>query len=247
MYQTNDTKLSSQKQLCGHRGIPSKAPENTLTGFRLAHTLGATWIETDVQLTVDQVPVIIHDRKVNRTTNGRGIVGEMTAEHLSRLDAGSWFSKEFAGEKIPTLKETLALCLELELSLNLEIKRHPGDSAKALIQAVVDVVKSANFPLKKLVFSSFSEEALKLCRKYYPEARRGFITEKRNIDFPFLIDSYGLYSVHLDHRITNAELVKQLRHSGVSVAIWTMNDASKADYFYNIGVDNIMSDCVDWF
>lgn len=243
----NAKKSPSQRQLSGHRGIPSKAPENTLAGFRLAHKLGADGIETDVQLTVDRVPVIIHDRKVNRTTNGRGIVSEMTAEHISRLDAGSWFSDEFRGEPVPTLLDTLSLCRELGLSLNLELKLHPGNSVEELVREVAGVVKSVSFPLKKLIFSSFSREALELCRQYYPEARRGYITENRNLDIPFLMAACDLYSVHLNHKIASAGLVSQLKNAGVYVAIWTMNDASKADYFYDNGVDNIMSDYVDAF
>lgn len=243
----NTQKTSSQRLLSGHRGIPSKAPENTLAGFRLAHELGANWIETDVQLTADLVPVIIHDRKVDRTTNGKGVVSEMTAEHISRLDAGNWFGEKYTDEPVPTLLETLELCKKLDLSLNLELKLHPGNSVEELVREVVEVIKPADFPLEKLVFSSFSREALEFCRQYYPKARRGFITENRDLDFPSLMDTCELYSVHLNHKIASAELVSQLKNAGVSVAIWTLNDASKADYFYKNGVDNIMSDYVDKF
>ena len=238
-------KISSPGLLTGHRGIPSKAPENTLAGFRLASQNGATWIETDVQLSVDRVPVIIHDHKVNRTTNGRGFVGEMTAEHLSRLDAGSWFAEEYAGEPVPTLKETLELCLELNLCLNLELKLHPGDSIETLVDQVICVVKLADFPLDRLVFSSFSREAIECCRQIYPQARRGFITGDCNLDIETLIESCDLYSIHLNHRIATPELVTRLKEKGLMVAIWTMNDASRAEHFFDIGVDNIMSDIVD--
>ena len=240
-------KLSSQKLLTGHRGIPSQAPENTLSGFRLARTMGATWIETDVQLTADLIPVIIHDQKVNRTTNGKGVVSDMTAEQISRLDAGSWFTKEYAGEKIPTLQQTLELCIELNLSLNLELKLHYGNSVEELIKQVVRVIKSANFPLDKLVLSSFSREAVELCHHHFPEARRGFITEDKKLDIKPLIESCDLYSVHLNHRIVTPELINQLKGNGVVVAIWTMNDTARAEYFFNMGVDNIMSDIVDQF
>lgn len=240
-------KPSSQRLLTGHRGIPSKAPENTLAGFRLASQNGASAIETDVQLTADLVPVIFHDRKVNRTTNGTGLLGEMTAEHISRLDAGSWFSDEYTGERIPTLEETLELCIELGLSLHLELKIHPGNNIEALVKQVTNVVKSANFPLGQLVFSSFSRDATELCRQMYPQARRGFITENRNFDIESLMATCDLYSVHLHHRIATPERVSQLKEKGLTVIIWTMNDASRADYFFDIGVDNIMSDIVDLF
>lgn len=245
--QIKEVNLSSHKLLTGHRGIPSKAPENTLAGFRMAAQNGASWIETDVQLTADLVPIIIHDRKVNRTTNGKGAISEMTAEHISRLDAGSWFSEEYTGEKVPTLQETLELCVELGLSLNLELKLHHGNNIEELVEQVVHIIKSANFPLDRLVLSCFSSEALELCRLYYPEVRLGFITEDRNLDIETLIKSCDLYSMHLNHRIATPERVSTLKEKGLMVAIWTMNDASRAEHFFSIGVDNIMSDIVDLF
>ena len=246
-FQEKKVNPTSQRLLTGHRGIPSKAPENTLAGFQLASQNGASWIETDVQLTVDRVPVIFHDREVSRTTDGKGIVSEMTAEHISRLDAGSWFDKAYTEERVPTLQETLGLCLELDLSLHLELKIHPGNSVEELVREVVNVIKSGNFPLEKLVLSSFSREALEYCLQYYPEARRGFITKDRKLDLSVLMSTCELYSVHLNHKIATPKLVSKLKNAGISVAIWTMNDPSRADYFYDNGVDNIMSDCVGAF
>src|SRR6266702_780459 len=90
-----------------HRGASGNAPENTLAAFRKAVALGATFIETDLQLSRDARFVAIHDATVNRTTNGQGAVHDMTLADLRRLDAGSWFGSEFAGERIPTLEEIL--------------------------------------------------------------------------------------------------------------------------------------------
>ena len=238
---------ASQRLLSGHRGIPSQAPENTLTSFQLACEKGASWIETDVQLSADKVPVIIHDRKVNRTTDGKGVVSEMMAKDIFRLDAGSWFDKTFKGETVPSLEETLALCLKLGLSLNLELKIHTGNSVEELAQQVTSVVKFANFPLDSLIFSSFSQEALKYCQQLYPEARRGIITEDNHLDIEPLIKAYDLYSVHLHHKLATPGQVNALKEKGIMVAIWTMNDASKSGHYFDMGVDNIMSDNVDLF
>ena len=87
-----------------HRGASGHAPENTLAAFRKAIVQGATFIETDLQLSRDARFVAIHDATVDRTTGGRGAVHDLTLADLRRLDAGSWFSSEFAGERIPTLE-----------------------------------------------------------------------------------------------------------------------------------------------
>ena len=244
---TTKTFTPQIKLLTGHRGLPSQAPENTLASLRLAHEKGAHWVEVDIQLTCDYTPIIIHDRKVNRTTNGRGLVCEMTDEHISRLDAGSWYSKDFSGEPIPTLRDTFKLCMELGLTLNLELKVHPGDDVEQLVARVVSVIDQAHFPLDQLVLSSFSVDAIKYCQSFIPKARRGLISNSRKTDFLAMIESCRLFSVHLDYRIARPELVNQLKNAGVLVAIWTMNDASRAEYFYSIGVDNIMSDVIDTF
>ena len=99
-----------------------RAPENTLAGLRKAHELGARWVEFDVMLTRDGVPVLIHDETLQRTTDGRGRVARHTAAELGLLDAGAWFAPEFAGERVPTLAEAVAVLLELGLNANVEIK-----------------------------------------------------------------------------------------------------------------------------
>jgi glycerophosphoryl diester phosphodiesterase len=89
-----------------HRGASGHAPENTMAAFKKAVALGATFIETDLQLSRDAHFVAIHDATLDRTTNGSGAVHDMTLAELRRLDAGSWFGSEYAGERIPTLGET---------------------------------------------------------------------------------------------------------------------------------------------
>ena len=90
-----------------HRGARGHAPENTMAGMRKAVELGARWIEFDVKLTADDEPVLFHDDTVNRTTDGKGPVARMTLEEIRKLDAGRWFSPDFAGEPVPTLAEAM--------------------------------------------------------------------------------------------------------------------------------------------
>ena len=109
-----------------HRGASGHAPENTLAAFKRAVALGATFIETDLQLTRDSRLVAMHDATVNRTTNGQGKVHDLTLMELRRLDAGSWFGSEFAGERIPTMDDILEFSKKHDVVFYLELK--PGGS-----------------------------------------------------------------------------------------------------------------------
>src|SRR5256712_11990174 len=111
----------------GHRGASGHAPENTLAAFGKAVSLGAAFIETDLQLSRDAHFVAIHDATVNRTTNGKGTVHDLTLAELRQLDAGSWFGSEFAGERIPTLEEILQFSNKNDVVFYLELK--PGGSS----------------------------------------------------------------------------------------------------------------------
>src|SRR5258707_13823547 len=105
-----------------HRGASGNAPENTLAAFKKAVALGAPFIETDLQLSRDAHFVAIHDATVNRTTNGQGAVHDMKLAELRRLDAGSWFGSEFAGERIPTLEEILEFSKKTDVVFYLGMK-----------------------------------------------------------------------------------------------------------------------------
>ena len=114
------TTLPGLAPVIGHRGAAGCAPENTLASFRKAREQGAAWVEFDVMLSRDEVPVLIHDETLERTTNGRGRVNQLTAAELQSLDAGCRFGPEFVGEPIPTLEAAVAVLLELGLGANLQ-------------------------------------------------------------------------------------------------------------------------------
>jgi glycerophosphoryl diester phosphodiesterase len=228
--------------ITGHRGAAALAPENTLAGIQKAVESGIKWIEIDTQLCADNIPVIIHDKTVRRCTNGKGRVGDLTLAELKVLDAGSWFSNEFAGETIPTLEEALLACQENGLNMNLEIKIHKEHEVKPLVEKVVETVKHLNYPIEKLLFSSFSQTALTHCQALYPEVRRGFITERKPSNMLDAVKPLGLYSLHIDHRILNEKLAKSIKEMGLILMIWTLNDPKKVDKFTAWGVDNIITD-----
>lgn len=152
----------SLPQLIAHRGAPRVAPENTLAALEAAYQRGATWVECDVQLTADGIPVIFHDDTLQRTTNGRGRLCTFRYEELATLDAGRWFSAAFAGEPIPRLEDWLALALRHQMGVNLELKLDARDSrVQPLVEAVMQVL-TKQWPLSAPppLLSSFSAEVV---------------------------------------------------------------------------------------
>jgi glycerophosphoryl diester phosphodiesterase len=120
----------------GHRGTTKFAPENTLAAFDKAIAMGARVVEMDVRMTADGVFIVMHDARVDRTTNGRGAVSEMTLADIKALDAGAWFAPEFAGEQVPTLREALRH-VKGRAGVDIDFKAGPADSAER-IAAILD-------------------------------------------------------------------------------------------------------------
>lgn len=233
--------------ITGHRGAAALAPENTLASIKKAAEVGVSWVEIDTQLSADGIPVVIHDETVNRCTNGKGKIANLSLAELKELDAGSWFSPEFSGEQIPTLAEACEACLALGLTLNLELKIHHDKQIEPLVNAVVDLLKEKEFPLDKLLFSSFQKRALELCQQQMPSVRRGFICEVWNDYSLTSIEASQPYSVHIDHRILTPTIAKSIKDAGYVLKIWTLNKADKAQHFFDMGVDNIITDTPDKF
>ena len=127
--------------MIGHRGAAGAAPENTLASIRKAREFGATWIEFDVKLTKDGHAILFHDDCLERTTDGRGTVAATTLAQIRRLDAGGWFGPAFRGEPVPTLEQALALCAELGLGINVEIKpcaKREVETAQVTVSTLLD-------------------------------------------------------------------------------------------------------------
>ncbi len=237
--------IKSTIMITGHRGAALLAPENTLVGIERAAQSGAQWVEIDTQLTADDIPVIIHDQSVNRCTNGEGKVSELDLKTLKTLDAGSWFHNDFAGTRIPTLVEALNKCVELNLSLNLEIKLYGDDQAERLVKAVAETITTHQYPLDRLLISSFSADVLSLCRRYLPKVRLGYICEQWHDDILEKLNPLDLFSVHIDHKALTPNIAKSILKQGFILKIWTLNDPEKVQYFYDLGVNNIITDMPD--
>jgi glycerophosphoryl diester phosphodiesterase len=224
-----------------HRGASGYAPENTLAAFRRAVSLGANFIETDLQLSRDARFVAIHDDSVDRTTNGKGRVHDLTLAELRRLDAGSWFASEFGGEQIPTLEEILDLCKKHDVVFYLELK--PGGSwggEHALISALRE---SGEIP--RTVVISFDASMLQKLRQIEPTLMTGLLYEGK-LDHP--VDKaveVGARQLAVRGDLVTPALLANSRKRDLQVVCWTVNHPAHMRMLVEAGVDGIMSDYPD--
>jgi glycerophosphoryl diester phosphodiesterase len=207
-----------------HRGWSGKAPENTLAAFRLALAEPAVaWMELDVQLSRDGVPVVIHDETLQRTTNGTGRVRDWTAKELSRLDAGSWFHPDFAGETVPTLEQVLELAGG-RCRLNIELKTEEAESAwcERLARNVTDLLKARRLE-RDAVITSFDPRCLQAVRKFAPDVRTGLIAGKRKPDLVRFLCALGASFLSIAFRHLHPVLLDECARHDVDVMVWTVN------------------------
>ncbi|WP_287129803.1 glycerophosphodiester phosphodiesterase family protein [Candidatus Cyanaurora vandensis] len=216
----------------GHRGAMGHAPENTLLGFEVALALGAAAVELDVQLAADGV-VVIHDETVDRTTNGRGAVGDLTVAQLQTLDAGSHFKPEFAGAVIPTLEEVLVwakdrLPVVIELKFTARIER--------LTQACLEVVDRLEMS-SKVVFISFDHQALWEIKQQRPTWETGILYVGRVMDPAGLARSAQADGLMPNFHYLTPDLVHQAHQAGLWVSTWTPNTELELQRTIALGVD----------
>lgn len=227
--------------LIAHRGASGYAPENTLAAFRKAVAMGLGFIETDLQLSRDARFVAIHDDTVNRTTNGQGTVHDMTLADLRRLDAGSWFGSEFAGERIPTLEEILDFARKHDVVFYLEMK--PGGSwggEHALISALRESGEIA-----RTVVISFDPVILEGVRKIEPTIMAGLLYEGQISDPLNKALEIGARQIAVRGDLVTPRLLKEARERDLQVVCWTVNHPAHMRLLAEAGVDGIMSDYPD--
>jgi glycerophosphoryl diester phosphodiesterase len=198
------------KQIIAHRGSSVDRPENTLASTLRAIEAGATAVEVDVRTTRDGHLVLSHDATLDRTTDGTGPIGEKTLEEIRRLDAGSWFDKRYAAERMPTLNEVLAICRG-KIDVLLDLKETGDDYARR----VADVVKKYGEPSRTIVGVRSVEQA-ELFRKLLPQARRiGLIATPAEIE---RYAATGVESIRLWPKwLTNDTLIERVRKAGVGL------------------------------
>lgn len=228
-------------QIIAHRGAPRLCPENTLSSFRGASHLNATWLEFDIQPCSTGEWVVIHDETVDRTSNGQGQVNLLPYEYLKTLDAGSWFHPQFKGEPLPLLSDTLPLLKTLNLHPNIEIKTErtlKHSELEALLQLLDNWPNSLLPPL----LSSFNIDVLRQVQEYRKDFPLGWIIDRFPKDFKKMITSLDLFSIHCNYENLQKEEMALCINQNLKLLVYTVNDSLLAKKLFDDGVWAIFSD-----
>jgi glycerophosphoryl diester phosphodiesterase len=225
----------------GHRGAAGRAPENTLAGLRKAKELGCLWVEFDARLTADGVPVLCHDARLERTTNGAGLISALPFSAVRDCDAGIRFGPEFTGESVPTLTEALLLCAALGLAANIELKADHGRHYATGAAVAADLKQLAG-RLPPLLVSSFHPWALTAFARACdaPLGALFRLVPRRRQE---LAQDHGV--IGADHRRLTRRQVGRIRDAGHQLAAFTVNDPARARQLYAWGVTSVFSDVPD--
>ncbi|MBT2291005.1 glycerophosphodiester phosphodiesterase [Paenibacillus albidus] len=226
-----------------HRGASAACPENTMAAFRKALALGATGIETDVQMTRDGALVLIHDETLNRTTNSSGYIKDKTLREVLEADAGSWFGEQFKNEPVPVLEDLLELLKAEDTILNIELKNgtflYPGMEEK-----VIAAVRAFGMS-DRVVLSSFNHYSLAYCKTLAPEIRTGILYMEglyRPWDYAATLSADAL---HANHQAVLPEFVAAAAELGIVYHPFTVNDPDRMKFLIEAGVSGIITDHPD--
>jgi glycerophosphoryl diester phosphodiesterase len=231
-----------QPVIFAHRGASAQAPENTLAAFELALEHGADAIELDVQLSADGHVIVIHDDTVDRTTGAHGAVKEMKLADLRALDAGSFMSGRFSGEKIPLLEEVFE-AVGRRTFINVELKNYDAPKSH-LVESVCMLVKKHNLQ-KRILFSSFYPTNLSKARSFLPEVPRGLLATEdwRGVWVRSFIFAFGDYAaLHPSLINVTPQQVQRAHRLKRRVHVWTVNDEADMRRLFHWGVDGIFTD-----
>ncbi|HSQ71080.1 MAG TPA: glycerophosphodiester phosphodiesterase [Rubrivivax sp.] len=230
-----------------HRGAGKLAPENTLAAFRVGASHGYRAFECDVKLSADGVPFLLHDTTLDRTTSERGVAGECAWDELSRIDAGGWHSRAFAGEPMPSLDAVARYVQRNGFALNVEIKPTPAlehATGHAVGTACVRLWRDAGTPL---LFSSFRPEALQGAREAAPQIPRALLVDAPRPGWLETAQSLDCVAVVTNYSLMDTTLVARLHRAGLRALCYTVNDPAEARRLVALGIDGIITDAVDRF
>lgn len=219
----------------GHRGAMGYEPENTLLSFKKALELGADAVELDVYVCKTGELVVIHDDKVDITTNGKGYVMEKTFDELRILNAGK-------GEKIPTLREVFDL-INRKIKINIELKG--VGTAKPVSDLIEDYVGNNGWKYDDFFVSSFNHYELSEFKKINPNIKIGALIVGIPIGFAEFAEKMNADSVNLCVEFINQEFVDDAHRRGMKVYVWTVNDADEIKRIKSLSVDGIFSNFPD--
>lgn len=220
-------RLAERPLILGHRGAPLEAPENTFASFRRAIERGADGVELDVQRSADEVPIVIHDLTLDRTTNGRGEVAGLPWRALARLDAGE-------GEPLRRLREVADWAAGARAWLNVELKT-AGIEARTLA-----VLRRARV-LRRTLVSSFLPTAVLEVGRLAPRVKRALVTESWDPIVAGLVRDAGAGGVCIERRLASPALIDELSAAGLFTVVWTVDEQAEIESVLRMGVAAVIT------
>jgi glycerophosphoryl diester phosphodiesterase len=219
----------------GHRGANGYEPENTLISFEKAIEMGADGIELDVHLSLDGYLVVIHDETIDRTTDGKGVVNQMTLAELKSFRINK-------NLKIPTLEEVLDL-VNQSCFVNIELKNH--EASEKVVQLIEHYISDKNWKQNDFIVSSFDFHALQQVRFLNNEIRIGVLTET-DLDLAISFARFlKAEALHPDFQLLTKEYISTIKERGILIFPWTVNETDAIQKMKNFGVDGIITDYLD--
>ena len=234
-------------KLIGHRGVKNLSPENTLESIELAYNLGLTWVEVDVKISKDKIPILLHDDTLNRTTNGKGFPNNFTYKEIKKLDAGLFFYKKLTDIYVPTLHEALSYCQKNNICINIELKPNLGFEREN-IESISKILKNFNFK-NQYYFSSFDWTSLILMKNLMPNSFYGLLIDK--FDKVISIESilnicnkYNFSCCGFNSNIINSDIIKKLKKNNLIITAYSEKNLqiSEAQELWSIGVNSLFID-----
>lgn len=235
--------LDFRPPVIAHRGAGCNAPENTLAAIRSAHEQGANWIEVDIKITYDGVPILMHDDLLERTTTGLGPVAEKTWDDIRKLDAGIKFDPRFQGEGIPSLADVVKLILELDMSLVAELKPCPGRAKATTMVAMIELAKA--WPERDLLpmISSFDMDSLEMAAQLEPHWPRCLLFRTWDVDWRQKVSRAGACAMSVAADQLTKERVDEIIRLRMPLLAYTVNDPDRAKELLAWGVSAVYADC----
>lgn len=231
-------------RVIGHRGACTYAPENTLESIRTAAELGCAWVELDVQVTKDGVPILMKDETLDRTTNGHGNVYDHTLADLNDLECGSWFGGSFGGIKIPTLEEAIDVLYEQNLGVTVDIQARQGRDVDTT-EAILDILARSWDDADRILFASHSFAALETCMDMAPEWGRGmYLGEHFEENWREIAHHLNIAAIACDADLL-IDRLSELRETKLPIQAAIVNEPDFARRLFDLGITSIITDAPD--
>ena len=235
-------------KIIGHRGVRGYAPENTLVGFHTAADMGLEWVEFDVKLTKDSVPIVFHDDNFQRITGLDAKVADHTYADIKEMDAGRYFADSFIGEPIPTLEQVLEVCIERGLGVNIEIKPCPGREVETAEAALDYASRIWPDDMPQPLISSFKYPCLETALDMAPNWPRGFLIDEsgeRDDNWQKMLEYLNPSTIHCNGNAVNNEDMAAYLEYELPILAYTINDGRRAIELFDMGVSSVFSDVPD--